>query len=92
MAAPGTPQTSGLTNLGRVGSVGTRRGRGPDREGRLVWSRWYRGRRPGSGADGGARPRHCRFAKITLDTALCRTRPAYARAAPARSDVRSAAE
>jgi hypothetical protein len=36
MAAPGTPQTSGLTNLGRVGSVGTRRGRGPDRERRRV--------------------------------------------------------
>jgi hypothetical protein len=39
MAAPGTPQTSGLTNLGRVGSVGTRRGRGPDRERRRVRSR-----------------------------------------------------
>ena len=67
MAAPGTPQTSGLTNLGRVGSVGTRRGRGPDRERRRVRSRSDRDPRPGGGAHGRPRPRHCRFTENTLD-------------------------
>ena len=51
--------------------------------------------RPGGGANGRARPRHRRFTETTLDTVRRRTgckRAAHSRAAPARSDVRSAPE
>ena len=34
----------------------------------IDWSRSDRDPRPGSGADGRTRPRHCRFTETTLDT------------------------
>ena len=51
--------------------------------------------RPGGGADGRARPRHRRFTETTLDTirwGACLQTCRSLRAAPARSDVRSAPE
>ena len=66
----------------------------PDRERRGRWSHSDRDPRPGGGADGRARPRHRRFTETALDPVRGRTggaRAAHSRAAPARSDVRSAA-
>ena len=59
------------------------------------WSHSDRDPGPGGGADGGARPRHRRFTETALDTVRWRAgskRAAHSCAAPARSDVRSAAE
>src|SRR5439155_19977706 len=67
-----------------------------DREGRLVWSRFDRDPSPGGGAYGGPRARHRRFTETTLDivrwSAGHTKYTAHPRAAPARSDVRSAPE
>src|SRR5204863_753220 len=79
----------------RVGSVGTGHGRESDRERPLDRSLVARDPRPGGGADGRARPRHCRFTETTFDTVRRLTDYNYAahsRAAPARSNVRSAPE
>src|SRR5207249_6698381 len=75
--------------------VGTGHGRESDRERPLDWSLVARDPRPGGGADGRARPRHRRFTETTFDTLRRLTEYNYAAhsgAAPARSDVRSAAE
>ena len=55
----------------------------------------HRNPRPGGGADRRIRPSHRRFTETTLDTVRGRSRcwpPAHSRAAPARSNVRSASE
>ena len=67
----------------------------PDRERRGGWSHSDRDPRPSGGAHGGTRPRHRRFTETALDSVRGRTRckrAAHSRAAPARSDVRSASE
>src|SRR5205823_9711802 len=79
----------------RVGSVGAGHGRESDRERPFDWSLVARDPRPGGGADGRARPRHRRFTETTFDTVRRLTEYNYAAhsgAAPARSNVRSAAE
>src|SRR6266487_4071266 len=78
----------------RVGSVGTGHDRAADRKRRGDWSHSDRDPGPGGGADGRARPRHRRFTETTLGTVRWRfpCGPAHSRAAPARSDVRSAPE
>ena len=56
------------------------------------WSRFDRDPRPGGGANGRARPRHRRFTETTFDTVpgAFAAASAHSRAAPARSNVRSA--
>src|SRR5205823_12573255 len=79
----------------RVGSVGTGHGRESDRDRPLGWSLVARDHLPGGGADVRARPRHRRFTETTFDTVRWLTEYNYAahsRAAPARSNVRSASE
>ena len=68
----------------------------PDRERRRDWSRSDRDLCSRGCADGGTRPRHCRFTETALDAvragALASKRAAHSCAAPARSNVRSAPE
>jgi len=67
----------------------------PDRERRPVWSHSHRVLRPGRGAAGRSRPRHCRFTETTLYAGRWLAGDklaAHCRAAPARSDVGSASE
>ena len=67
----------------------------PDRERRARWPRSNRDPCPRGRANGGTRPRHRRFTETALDTVRRPTgckRAAHSRAAPARSDVRSAPE
>ncbi len=90
-----------LTNMGlgdkaaAFGSGGAGDDCAPAREGRGRRSRSDRNSRPGGGATGRARPRHRRVTEIVIDTVRGRTggtRAAHSCAAPARSNVRSAAE
>src|SRR5205823_14924092 len=76
-----------------IGCGGKSHGCDADRESRAGWSRVDRDPRPGGGAVGRARPRHCRFTETTLDTVRWPTGygpAAHSCAAPARPDVRSA--
>ena len=58
------------------------------------WSLSDRDPRPGSGADGGARPRHRRFTETSFDLVRADgfNRATHSCAAPAGSNVRSAPE